>query len=118
MNREIFHPRIIRKEKPPKMTGRRGYLKVREYPRRDFADPSLLGLTISSHAAKVDTSTITTISTGLVCLAITLREQRGRHQTSCGEYHVLNLRLNRPTRLALRLELTVAIPFIPLWDSD
>ena len=89
-------------------------------------------------------------------------------QTSCGEYHVLNLRLNRPTRLALRLkrnefaahlaeaqvlikrleesaavvsypettdelvviarirreiellqaELTVAIPFIPLWDSD
>ena len=36
MRREIFQPRIKRQETPPKMTGRRGYLKAREYLRRDF----------------------------------------------------------------------------------
>ncbi len=37
MTRITLPPRIIRKETPPKMTGRDGYRKAREHLRRDFA---------------------------------------------------------------------------------
>jgi len=36
MKQQLSKPRIVRKETPPKMTGRDGYLKAREPLRRDF----------------------------------------------------------------------------------
>ena len=36
MTQQSLKPRVVRKETPPQMRGRDGYLKAREHLRRDF----------------------------------------------------------------------------------
>ncbi len=151
MNREIFQPRIRRKETPPQMTGRRGYLKAREHLRRDFEERCAYCMIHETRGGGIESFWIDHFKPrskgGRVndynnlywaCMSCNhikgavwptsperrkgyrfvdpCREQDyGVHfvenedgnlipQTPCGEYHVLKLRLNRSTRLALRRE--------------